>query len=63
MEHTAKGDSKKILKSCTLPLTGPKAKGELVLTEIFPGVTVDEIRAKTDAEFREAKGGLKVVQL
>jgi acyl CoA:acetate/3-ketoacid CoA transferase beta subunit len=40
-----------------------QTKGELILTEIFPGVTVDEIRAKTDADFREAKGGLKVVQL
>lgn len=62
MEHTA-GDSKKILKKCTLPLT---AAGQvnmivsemgvievtpegLVLTEINPEFTVEEIQAKTEA--------------
>lgn len=32
-----------------------REKGELTLTELAPGVDVDEIRAKTDAEFRVAE--------
>ena len=67
MEHTA-GGKPKLLKSCTLPLTGARVvdmvvsdlgvfeiarKGpeRLVLTELAPGVTLDEMRAKTEAEF------------
>jgi 3-oxoacid CoA-transferase subunit B len=65
MEHTAKkkdgSEDIKILKECTLPLTGVGVvnhiitdlgvlevtdKG-LVLTELAPGVTVEEIRSKT----------------
>jgi 3-oxoacid CoA-transferase subunit B len=66
MEHTA-GGKPKLLKRCTLPLTGkevvnlvitelgvfdilPQDAG-LVLREIAPGVTLDEIRAKTEASF------------
>lgn len=30
-------------------------KGELTLTELAPGVDVDEIKAKTDAEFKVAE--------
>ncbi|MDE1896607.1 MAG: CoA transferase subunit B [Rhodospirillales bacterium] len=68
MEHTAKGEPK-ILKQCTLPLTGKgvvskiitdlgvfevqKGKG-LVLTEHAPGVTVDEIKRQTEADFAVA---------
>jgi 3-oxoacid CoA-transferase B subunit len=63
MEHTAKG-TKKIIKHCTLPLTGTKVvtkivtelcvidvtpKG-LVLKEIAQGITVQEIIDKTDAK-------------
>ena len=66
MEHVAKGDEKKILKRCTLPLTG-KAVVHLIVTdlcvlevgrpgltllEVAPGVTLDEIRAKTEPNFK-----------
>ena len=68
MEHVAKGDEKKILKACTLPLTGKGVvhvivtdlcvfevgRPGLTLTELAPGVTVDEIRAKTGADFKAA---------
>ena len=67
MEHTAKDGSSKILKTCTLPITGKgvanlvitdlcvfevePGKG-LVLKELHPGVTLEDVRAKTAAEFR-----------
>ena len=63
MEHVAKGDQQKILKACTLPLTGvgvvdliitdlgvmEVSDAGLKVTELAPGVTVDEIKAKTGA--------------
>ncbi len=68
MEHVAKGDEKKILKECTLPLTGKGvahlivtdlcvfevARPGLTLVDIAPGVNVDEIRAKTGPDFKIA---------
>ncbi|WP_321909097.1 MULTISPECIES: CoA transferase subunit B [unclassified Paraburkholderia] len=63
MEHVAKGDQHKILDACTLPLTGvgvvdliitdlgvmEVSDAGLKVTELAPGVTVDEIKAKTGA--------------
>src|SRR2546421_11387311 len=69
MEHTSKDGSPKILKECTLPITGKgvvnlnitdlcvfevKPGGGLVLIELQPGVTQDAIRAKTGAPFEVA---------
>jgi 3-oxoacid CoA-transferase subunit B len=62
MDHVAKGDEKKILKRCTLPLTAVGAvhriitdlavldvtPGGLALRERAPGVTVEEIQRKTE---------------
>lgn len=65
MDHASKTGSPKILSECTLPLTG-KACVDLIVTdlcvmacdkpglrliEMAPGVTLDEVRAKTGAPF------------
>ena len=65
MDHNAKDGSPKLLKACDLPLTGAGCvdmiitdlgvftiddKG-MILIELAPDVTVDEIREKTEADF------------
>ncbi len=66
MEHNAKDGTPKLVKACSLPLTGQRcidmvitdlcvlemdhAKRRFVLKEVAPGVTPDEVRAKTEAE-------------
>ena len=66
MEHCNKHGDPKILKSCSLPLTGTRcidmvisdlcvlkmdpAKRRFRLAELAPGVTADEVLAKTEAE-------------
>src|SRR6202162_5773499 len=62
MEHTTKDSQPKILKKCTLPLTGVKVVNTivtemaviqvtpagLVLEEIAPGVTADDVQRATE---------------
>ncbi len=70
MEHCSKDGTSKVLKQCSLPLTGKGVVnliitdlcvfevaqlGEgLVLKELHPGVTLDEVKAKTACAFRIA---------
>ncbi|KAG0646491.1 Succinyl-3-ketoacid coenzyme A transferase [Hyphodiscus hymeniophilus] len=69
-DHVAKDGSPKIVQVCDLPLTGARVvstiitdlcvfevdrkKGALTLTELADGVTVEDVRSKTAAEFEVA---------
>jgi 3-oxoacid CoA-transferase subunit B len=64
MDHTSKHGESKLLKECTLPLTGKRVvdriitnlgvfdvvEGGLKLVELADGVTEDEVRAATEAK-------------
>ena len=65
MDHTNKAGASKFLKSCTLPLTGKnciamvitdlgvferEAGGKFKVSELAPGITLDEVKAKTEAD-------------
>ncbi len=69
MEHTDRGGNPKIVDTCTLPLTGQSVvnriitnlavidvvgDGTLILRELAPGVTADDVIAATGAELTVA---------
>jgi len=63
MEHTTRDGAPKILKKCTLPITGLRvvhniatemayiriSQAGLVLEEIAPGLSVEDVQSATDA--------------
>ncbi|MBL3645085.1 3-oxoacid CoA-transferase subunit B [Peribacillus frigoritolerans] len=65
MTHTTKEGKSKILKKCTYPITSTRSVDmiitelavfevidkQLKLIELMPGVTIEEVRAKTEADF------------
>ncbi|XP_045295208.1 succinyl-CoA:3-ketoacid coenzyme A transferase 1, mitochondrial [Leopardus geoffroyi] len=66
MEHSAKGNTHKIMEKCTLPLTGKQCvnriitekavfdvdnKKGLTLIELWEGLTVDDIKKSTGCDF------------
>jgi 3-oxoacid CoA-transferase subunit B/3-oxoadipate CoA-transferase beta subunit len=68
MEHTEKSGAPKLVKRCSLPLTGAGVvdllitdlavfeidSGGVRLTELASGATLDEVKAKTEADFAVA---------
>ena len=69
MDHNAKDGSAKLVKECSLPLTGKACVDLLIsevgvfsfeegltLIELAPGLTVDEVKARTEADFKVAPG-------
>lgn len=68
MDHTNKAGESKVLQACTLPLTGKGVvnmiitnlcvfeveNGSLVLKELADGVTLEEVKEKTQANFTVA---------
>jgi 3-oxoacid CoA-transferase subunit B len=69
MEHTTREGAPKILKKCTLPLTGLRVVDTIVtemgyikvtpegllLTEIAPGITPEDVQKATEAPLKVAK--------
>jgi len=67
--HTTKDGRPKLVKKCTLPLTAVNVvdvvvtelalfrfrDGKMILEEMAPDVTVDDIRACTEADFAAAE--------
>lgn len=76
MQHTNKAGESKLLKSCSLPITGLKCVKKVVtelgvfgitergfeLKEIAPNVTIDEIKAKTEGRL-VVEGDIPEIQI
>ncbi len=76
MEHVSKDGKSKVLKQCSLPLTGKRCvqtiltdhalfevgKDGLVLKELAPGVTLDDVKRITEARF-VASPELRTIQV
>lgn len=76
MQHTNKAGESKLLSACTLPITGLKCVKKVVtelgifeitergfeLREIAPGVTVDEVKQKTEGRL-VIEGEIPVIRL
>jgi 3-oxoacid CoA-transferase len=70
MTHASRDGEPKILPQCTLPLTAMAAVnviitdlavfefvgGQLTLTELMPGATLEQVRSLTSARFVERLG-------
>jgi 3-oxoacid CoA-transferase subunit B len=73
MEHVSKDGQSKLLKKCTLPLTGERVvdrvitelgvfdvdkhgDGGVTLVELADGVSVDEVKARTQAKLTVGAG-------
>ncbi|MCA1220794.1 CoA transferase subunit B [Streptomyces sp. 8L] len=71
MDHTAKDGSPKIVRTCTLPLTGRACVDRVItdlgvfdigpagvsVAELAPGVTLDEVRSATEADLVASRAG------
>jgi 3-oxoacid CoA-transferase B subunit len=76
MQHVNKAGESKLLSACTLPITGLKCVKKVVtelgvfditergfeLKEIAPGVTIDEVKAKTEGRL-VIEGDIPVINL
>ena len=66
MEHSTRSGESRVKRSCTLPLTGARVvhrlitdlavfdildPGEMVLVELQPGISLDDVTAATEARF------------
>ncbi len=73
MQHCAPDGSPKVLKNCTLPLTGKKVVKKVItdravlevrdeglfVLEIIPGMTFEELEACTEAHLKKSPTGIK----